>query len=97
MSLETPPFFTALVEPDAQTCDAWTNQPLLMSLEQGGMDWPSSCRNGTCRTCMTQLEGGQVRYDIEWPGLSAEEKLAGYILPCVAFPCTDLVLRRDSQ
>ncbi len=89
----TPPFFTAQVEPDGLQFDAWRQQPLLVSLEQGGIDWPSSCRNGTCRTCIGQLVHGQVRYEIEWPGLSAEEKTEGYVLPCVAFPCSDLVLK----
>ncbi len=89
----TPPFFAAQVEPDELQFDAWRQQPLLVSLEQGGIDWPSSCRNGTCRTCMGQLVRGQVRYEIEWPGLSAEEKAEGYVLPCVAFPSSDLVLK----
>ena len=88
-----PPFFIANVESDDQQFDAWANQPLLASLEQGGIDWPSSCRNGTCRTCIAQLVHGKVRYEIEWPGLSAEEKLEGYVLPCVAFPCSNLALR----
>ena len=92
---ESPPFFIAKVQPDDQQCDAWPRQPLLASLEQGGIDWPNSCRNGTCRTCMAHLSSGQVRYEIEWPGLSAEEKAEGYVLPCVAFPCTDLVLDRN--
>jgi ferredoxin len=95
-STEAPPFFIASVAPSGQQFDAWSNQPLLLSLEQGGLDWPSSCRNGTCRTCIGQLVQGRVRYEIEWPGLSAEEKLEGYVLPCVAFPCSDLTLHRDS-
>lgn len=84
------------IEPDGQQVDAWAHQPLLASLEQGGIDWPSSCRNGTCRTCIAQLVQGTVRYEIEWPGLSAEEKAEGYALPCVAYPCSDLVLRSSS-
>ncbi len=88
-------FFTAKIEPGDQQFDAWATQPLLISAEQGGINWPSSCRNGTCRTCMGQLGHGQVRYEIEWPGLSAEEKAEGYVLPCVAFPCSDLSLRRS--
>lgn len=95
-SAENPLFFTASVAPGGQQVDAWLNQTLLLSLEQGGVDWPSSCRNGTCRTCIGQLAQGQVRYEIEWPGLSAEEKLEGYVLPCVAFPCSDLTLQRES-
>jgi ferredoxin len=95
----TPVFYVARLAPGGETFDAWNNQPLLASLEQGGLEWPSSCRNGTCRTCIAQLESGQVRYELEWPGLSAEEKLACCILPCVAFPCSDVILRPylDSQ
>jgi ferredoxin len=97
MNSETaPPFFTACTEPDGQQCDAWADEPLLVSLELGGIDWPSSCRNGTCRTCLGQLTRGQVRYQIEWPGLSAEEQAAGCVLPCVAYPCSDLSLQREA-
>ena len=91
-----PAFFTGRSEPDGQQFDAWREQSLLLSLEQGGIDWPSSCRNGTCRTCIGQLVEGQVRYEMEWPGLSAEEKAAGCVLPCVAYPCSDLTLKRGS-
>lgn len=90
---QTPGFFIARVEPDGQQFDAWAQQPLLISMEQGGIAWPSSCRNGTCRTCIGQLESGEVRYTMAWPGLSAEEKAEGYVLPCVAYPCSDLTLR----
>ena len=92
----SPPFFTATVEPDGHQVDTWTHQPLLLSPDLGGLDWPSSCRNRTCRTCIARLEHGQVRYEIAWPGLSAEEKLEGYVLPRVAFPCAGLALRRDA-
>lgn len=91
---DTPQLFTARLEVDGQQCDAWSHQVLLDSLEMGCIDWPSSCRNGTCRTCIGQLVSGQVRYEIEWPGLSQEEKTEGYVLPCVAFPCSDLMLKR---
>ena len=33
-----------------------------------------SCRNGTCRTCLCRLDSGQIAYEIEWPGLTREEK-----------------------
>ena len=38
---------------------------------------------------------GAVSYRIEWPGLLAEEKRAGWILPCVAHPATDLVIEQS--
>jgi len=89
-----PQLFTARTEPDDLQVDAWDTEPLLLSLEQGGSNWPSSCRNGVCRTCIGKLHSGQVRYAIEWPGLSSEELGEGYVLPCVAFPCSDVVLHQ---
>lgn len=65
---------------------------LLQALEAAGFDAPSSCRNGTCRTCICRLQQGTVAYTIEWPGLSFDEKREGYILPCVALACSDLVI-----
>lgn len=59
---------------------------ILEAAESGGLRLPSSCRNGTCRACMCRLVEGTVRYRVAWPGLSAEEKVQGWILPCVAVP-----------
>lgn len=72
--------------------EAPANRPLLASALRAGVMLASSCRNGTCRACMLRLEEGRVRYQIEWPGLLAEEKAEGWILPCVACPESDLVL-----
>jgi ferredoxin len=41
---------------------------------------------------MCRLVSGRIRHAIEWPGLSAEEKLDGFILPCVAVPESGLVI-----
>jgi ferredoxin len=86
--------FIGTVAHSGQQFDAFSNCTLLQSMEAGSVDWPSSCRNGTCRTCIGQLHRGAVRYAIEWPGLSAEEKAAGYVLPCVAYPVDDVELQR---
>ena len=56
----------------------------------------SSCRNGTCRTCLCRLVSGEIAYEIEWPGLTAEEKREGWVLPCVARPLSDVVLRYET-
>lgn len=94
MSQAQPTVYTARTEPDGLQVDAGDSDVLLLSLEMGGSNWPSSCRNGTCRTCIGQLQSGEVRYAVEWPGLSSEEQAEGYVLPCVAHPCSDVVLRQ---
>jgi ferredoxin len=80
----------------AQPIQAPADQPLLLSAQQAGVELLASCRNGTCRTCLRRLVSGQVHYRIEWPGLSAEEKSQGFILPCVAHPASDLVLADEA-
>jgi ferredoxin len=89
---EAPHRFTVVIEPAGLSYVARSNVPLLQSARDAGLILASSCRNGTCRTCMCRLASGRVRHAIEWPGLSAEEKAEGFILPCVALPETDLVI-----
>ena len=72
--------------------DTEAPETVLESAELAGVRLPSSCRNGTCRTCICLSTRGQVRYTVEWPGLSREEKRDGYILPCVAIAEADLVI-----
>lgn len=61
-----------------------TGLTLLEAAQQHGIRLPRSCRNGTCRACLCQRTAGATRHRIAWPGLSAEEREAGWILPCVA-------------
>ncbi len=70
--------------------DAQPAQTVLSAAEAAGIELPSSCRNGTCRTCICLLTAGRVRHTIEWPGLSAEEKVEGWFLPCVAEALGDI-------
>lgn len=85
-------FFTILVEPAGWVFDAQETTPLLQAAARERIALPSSCRNGTCRACMCRLLSGHIAYRIEWPGLSPEEKSDGFILPCVAYPHSDLVI-----
>lgn len=85
--------FLARIDLNGPTFEAPASLPLLKAAELAGLTPASSCRNGTCRACMCQLISGQVTYRIEWPGLSAEEKHDGLILPCVAYPSSDVVIR----
>jgi ferredoxin len=81
---------TLTIAPAGWEVEANTSLTLLEAAQLAGIVLPSSCRNGTCRTCMCRLESGAVRYEIPWPGLSAEEKREGWILPCAAYPESDV-------
>ncbi|SDC06288.1 CDP-4-dehydro-6-deoxyglucose reductase [Variovorax sp. CF079] len=82
----------ARIEPGGFDFDTEPGLTLLQSAAAAGIELPSSCRNGTCRTCISKLRAGEVRYRIEWPGVSADEKAEGWILPCVAEPLGDVTL-----
>jgi len=86
--------FTVTVEPAGLQYDVEGDLSLLEAAEMSRVQLPSSCRNGTCRTCMCRMLSGEVSYAIEWPGLTAEEKAEGYVLPCVARPLSNVVLEQ---
>ena len=68
------------------------NQTILNAALAANYRFPVSCRNGSCRTCMCKILDGKVHYKMEWPSLSKEEKQDAWILPCVAFADSDVVL-----
>jgi ferredoxin len=89
----SPASFNITIEPENIRFPADATQTILQSAERAHIYPVSSCRNGTCRTCISTLISGDIRYNIDWPGLSAEEKQAGLILPCCAHPLSDLVMK----
>jgi ferredoxin len=90
------------IEPAGWVCSAAPLQSILQATQQAGIALPSACRNGTCRTCLSQLVSGEIGYLIEWPGVSSEERQQGLFLPCVACARSDIVIdqpiaRRSSE
>jgi ferredoxin len=83
---------TLRIEPLGHTVVVEEGRTLLEAALAQGLKLRSSCRNGTCRECIARVVEGRVRYRIEWPGLSPDEKAEGYTLPCVALAETDVVL-----
>jgi len=86
--------FTVQVQPADLQYDVEGDLTLLEAAEMSRIELPNSCRNGTCRTCICRLVSGEVSYTVEWPGLSAEEKAEGYVLPCVARPRSNVVIEQ---
>jgi ferredoxin len=85
------PTFHITLLPDGQAFTADAGQTLVRAAALAGIRLPTSCRNGTCRTCMCAAQG-KVDYGALRPGLSSEEIEDGWILPCVAHAATDLIL-----
>jgi len=79
--------------PDDLRFEAAADESVLSAARRAGIRLPSSCRNGTCRACICRLLSGEIAYSIDWPGLSADEKRDGHMLPCVAQARSDLLLQ----
>ncbi len=84
--------FELRIDPMGWRVHVPADQPIMTAARAAGIDLPSSCRNGTCRTCLCLLVSGEIAYRIEWPGVSADEKREGWILPCVAHPLSDVAI-----
>lgn len=82
--------FEVVIEPQGWRFESRSGVSLVESARDAGIVLPTSCRNGTCRACLCRVISGRVRYLIDWPGLSADEKRDGSILPCVAAAQTAL-------
>jgi ferredoxin len=87
--------FVVTLLPAGAVFEARADESLLNAGLRATVAMRSSCRNGTCRTCICRLEQGSIAYEIEWPGLTREEKDEGLVLPCVARPLSDVVLRYE--
>ena len=74
------------IEPAGWELPVAPGQSLLEAAQAAGIHLPRSCRNGTCRACLCRLSAGAVRYRVEWPGLSADERAEGWVLPCACEP-----------
>jgi ferredoxin-NADP reductase len=66
-----------------KVCQVSAGGTLLDLAEKNGVQIPYGCRQGLCGTCATRVLSGTVQMDVD-AGLTAEQKNAGYVLPCVS-------------
>jgi len=82
-SLETRPVETVVFIHSQKVCQVSSGSTLLDVAERNEVQIPYGCRQGLCGTCATRVLSGAVQMDVE-AGLTAEQKNAGYVLPCVS-------------
>jgi len=66
-----------------RVCQVAAGSTLLEVAERNDVQIPYGCRQGICGTCATRVLSGTVQMDVE-TGLTAEQKNAGFVLPCVS-------------
>jgi ring-1,2-phenylacetyl-CoA epoxidase subunit PaaE len=90
-ALDTSQSETVVFINSQRTCQASIASTLLDVAERNGVQIPYSCRQGQCGTCATRVLSGAVQMDVE-EGLTAAQKNAGYVLPCVSHAKGTVVL-----
>lgn len=69
------------------------DQTLYDALHRHGLTVRKACVNGVCGICRCRLVAGQIDYRGRAPyGLDETARIAGFILPCIAYPQGDVSL-----
>ncbi len=82
-----------LLDGEAHEISVPSDETILETALDAGLDPPYSCMAAACTSCMAKLEEGEV-YMEDSDVLSDQEKADGYILCCQAQPRSERVVVR---
>jgi ferredoxin len=70
-------------------------ETVLAAALRADVDVPYSCRNGTCRTCLSRVLSGEIGHDPDYADellIEEHEDAAGYRLLCSSLAYSDSVV-----
>ncbi len=65
-----------------KTMTVGAGETVIDALRGCGIDWPTSCEQGVCGTCLTKVLQGEAQHHDNY--LTEEERAEGCFLPCVS-------------